>query len=108
MAETSIPGAKELGRARFVIASTIAGTRSRVSARCAWASLWPIRIRRSAADVVAASRVYAKRTAPRRSGAGGGGPRAPRARPPRSEERRVGKEGESEGLPHAHKETVLR
>src|SRR5262249_26733354 len=60
MAEPSIAGAKDWGRACSVIASTTTGTRSRVSARRAWASLWPIRIRRSAADVVAASRVYAK------------------------------------------------
>ena len=60
MAETSIAGANDSGRARVIMASTTAGTRWRVSASRAWASVWPIRINRSAVDVVDASRVYAK------------------------------------------------
>src|SRR5262245_4783459 len=59
MDETSIAGVKDLGRVRVVMASTTIGTRWRVLARRACASVWPIRIKRSAADVVDASRVYA-------------------------------------------------
>src|SRR5262245_4400918 len=60
MADTSIAGVKDSGRARVVMASTTIGTRPRTLASCAWASVWPIRINRNAADVVDASRVYAK------------------------------------------------
>src|SRR5262245_64886197 len=60
MAETSIAGVKDSGPARVVMASTTLGTCSRTFASRAWASVWPIRINRNAADVVDANRVYAK------------------------------------------------
>src|SRR5262249_60326981 len=60
IAETSIAGVNDSGRVRIVMASTTTGTRSRVLVSRAWAFVWPICINRSAADVVDASRVYAK------------------------------------------------
>src|SRR5262249_25553384 len=60
IADTSIDGVNDSGRARVVMASTTIGTRPRTFASRACASVWPIRINRRAADVVDASRVYAK------------------------------------------------
>src|SRR5262249_19054795 len=60
MAEISMAGVKDSGRARVVMASTTIGTRPRALASRVWASVWPIRINRNAADVVDASRVYAR------------------------------------------------
>src|SRR5262249_734319 len=60
IAETSIAGVNASGRARLVMASPTTGSPLSVLASRAGAFVWPICIDRSAADVVDASRVYAK------------------------------------------------